>query len=136
VDNDFDQAIERLGNYPLDIDVYMDEPIAVFLEGRRNIKEYIALNGFLSKDVDGRYAEFIRQRYAQKMDLSDALRSAENDVRFRASARALNRDHSDTYNKDLERALDIFIDLYTLQERIAGRSPAFEGIRLVKERVR
>lgn len=33
-------------------------------------------------------------------------------------------------------ALDIYIDLYTLQERIAGRSPAFEGIRLVKERRR
>ena len=30
--------------------------------------------------------------------------------------------------------LDIYIDLFTLQERIAGRSPAFEGIRMVKER--
>jgi hypothetical protein len=30
--------------------------------------------------------------------------------------------------------LSIWIDLITLQERIAGRSPAFEGIRLVKER--
>ena len=28
----------------------------------------------------------------------------------------------------------IWINLITLQERIAGRSPAFEGIRLVKER--
>lgn len=31
---------------------------------------------------------------------------------------------------------DIFVDIFTLQERIAGRSPAFEGIRLVKERIR
>jgi energy-converting hydrogenase A subunit M len=30
----------------------------------------------------------------------------------------------------------IYFDLITLQERIAGRSPAFEGIRLVKERIR
>jgi hypothetical protein len=30
----------------------------------------------------------------------------------------------------------LYIDLLTLQERIAGRSPAFEGIRLVKERIR
>lgn len=35
-----------------------------------------------------------------------------------------------------ENDLDAFIDLFTLQERIAGRSPAFEGIRLVKERTR
>ena len=28
------------------------------------------------------------------------------------------------------------IDIFTLSERIAGRSPAFEGIRLVKERIR
>jgi hypothetical protein len=30
-----------------------------------------------------------------------------------------------------ELALDLFLDIFTLQERIAGRSPAFEGIRLV-----
>jgi hypothetical protein len=30
--------------------------------------------------------------------------------------------------------LELYLDLYTVQERIAGRSPAFEGIRLVKER--
>jgi hypothetical protein len=36
--------------------------------------------------------------------------------------------------RDLSVRLDLFIDIYTLQERIAGRSPAFEGIRLVKER--
>jgi len=35
-----------------------------------------------------------------------------------------------------EQLLDLFIDIYTLQERIAGRSPVFEGIRIVKERVR
>ena len=32
--------------------------------------------------------------------------------------------------------LDLFIDIFTLQERVTGRSPAFEGIRLVKERIR
>jgi hypothetical protein len=31
--------------------------------------------------------------------------------------------------------LRILFDLVTLQERIAGRSPAFEGIRIIKERV-
>jgi hypothetical protein len=37
---------------------------------------------------------------------------------------------------DRDDDLDVFVDLYTLQERVAGRSPAFEGIRLVKERIR
>lgn len=36
----------------------------------------------------------------------------------------------------MQRALGVYIDLLTLQERIAGRSPAFEGIRLVKERIK
>jgi hypothetical protein len=31
-------------------------------------------------------------------------------------------------------APDLFSDIFILQERIAGRSPAFEGIRLVRER--
>jgi hypothetical protein len=32
--------------------------------------------------------------------------------------------------------LDLYFDIFTLHERIAGRSPAFEGIRLVKERIK
>jgi hypothetical protein len=43
-------------------------------------------------------------------------------------------------NRAFPKARDFFtslyIDLLTLQERIAGHSPAFEGIRLVKERIR
>jgi hypothetical protein len=31
---------------------------------------------------------------------------------------------------------DVYTDIFTLHERIAGRSPAFESIRLVKERVK
>lgn len=33
-------------------------------------------------------------------------------------------------------SLVLAVHLFTLQERIAGRSPAFEGIRIVKERVK
>jgi hypothetical protein len=36
----------------------------------------------------------------------------------------------------LDRVLDMYFDIFTLRERIAGRSPAFEGIRLVKERIK
>jgi len=39
-------------------------------------------------------------------------------------------------NHTYEIALVNYYDLFTLHERIAGRSPAFEGIRLVKERIR
>ena len=38
--------------------------------------------------------------------------------------------------KDIDLVCEVCIDINTLQERIAGRSPAFEGIRLVKERIR
>ncbi|MDX9990861.1 MAG: SUMF1/EgtB/PvdO family nonheme iron enzyme [Anaerolineales bacterium] len=31
---------------------------------------------------------------------------------------------------------NVYVDLYTLRERIAARSPAFEGIRLVRERIK
>jgi len=39
-------------------------------------------------------------------------------------------------NKKLAGVLDVIAEINTLQQRIAGRSPAFEGIRLVKERIR
>lgn len=42
------------------------------------------------------------------------------------------RTHKRGFN--LARALDIYIDLFTLDRRIGGGSPAFEGIRLVKYR--
>lgn len=40
------------------------------------------------------------------------------------------------FNEIFDHTFNLFMDLFTLQERIIGRSPAFEGIRLVKERVR
>jgi len=56
----------------------------------------------------------------------------------RARARALSRavQFAIDHNKASDNIFDIVIDLFTLRERIAGRSPAFEGIRLVKERIR
>jgi hypothetical protein len=45
---------------------------------------------------------------------------------------ASTRDLNLTLDRDL--GVYFYVDLYTLQERIAGRSPAFEGIRLVKYR--
>jgi len=39
-------------------------------------------------------------------------------------------------DKDLDFMSELVISMFTIEERIAGRSPAFEGIRLVKERTR
>jgi hypothetical protein len=53
-----------------------------------------------------------------------------------ASARDFVRALSLARDQDSEDALYIYIDIFTLGERLAGRSPAFEGIRLVKERIK
>jgi hypothetical protein len=39
-------------------------------------------------------------------------------------------------NRNAPSSFNVYIDIFTLRERIARRSPAFEGIRLVKERMR
>jgi len=57
-------------------------------------------------------------------------------------ANRLGQDRNPAYDPNkvkenfLDQALEVFADLITLQERIVGHSPAFEGIRLVKERIR
>ncbi len=51
-------------------------------------------------------------------------------------ARIATIDHTLNQTIETDLALDLYVDIVTLRERIAGRSPAFEGIRLVKERIR
>jgi hypothetical protein len=97
-----------------------------------------ALNSDLA--FSGALVSYLAFPRTRDFDLTYALGFA------RALARdyALNLASERTYNLDLANALssaqdfalDIYIDLFTLRERIAGRSPAFEGIRLVKERTR
>jgi hypothetical protein len=43
---------------------------------------------------------------------------------------------ADNHAREIDFGLYILIVICNIQERIAGRSPAFEGIRLVKERIR
>jgi len=59
-------------------------------------------------------------RYARSTTLSSALTRIEK---------------TKTDDEGVVAILDRYIDLITLQERITGRCPAFEGIRLVKERI-
>lgn len=51
-------------------------------------------------------------------------------------ARSLALDLARARNLALDLVLDIYLDLLTLQERIAGHSQPFEGIRIVKERTK
>lgn len=69
---------------------------------------------------------------ARGINIVSDLACARDRARDLASDLASNRarDHAHA----LDQVLSIWIDLITMQERIAGRSPAFEGIRLVKER--
>ena len=65
-----------------------------------------------------------------------ALNRVRDLARGRALALALARlpDRGRPADRDLQLAFDLYVDILTLQERIAGRSAAFEGIRLVKAR--
>jgi len=53
-----------------------------------------------------------------------------------ADTTEMNRKRYGLNLKNIHAHLMFLVDIITLQERIAGRSPSFEGIRLVKERIR
>jgi hypothetical protein len=77
-----------------------------------------------------------------KMDIPKALRRTFEIARILNNILTSNNHQNRTieFTDRLGQAIDnickVTIDLFTLQERIAGRSPAFEGIRLVKERIK
>lgn len=90
--------------------------------------------GIAPKNVSALDLDFTRGRAHEFASILD-------DIDFNFDL-AFTRELIYTRNLDIARAcdlaqsfkLDFYNNLYTLQERIAGRSPAFEGIRLVKER--
>jgi hypothetical protein len=93
-------------------------------------------NILLTRSRDPNRTQDIYREYAHPLDLAraqvpDVEKYRRLDiVRTRALALALDLDPKKGITPtDVCR----YIDIYTLQERIAGRSPAFEGIRLVKE---
>jgi hypothetical protein len=76
------------------------------------------------------------------LNLDEVYYNILNIVNDRALARDINLARQRSIRFTFEGVLDftrfmdinLYFDIYTLQERIAGRSPAFEGIRLAKER--
>lgn len=85
------------------------------------------LDQSLDRDFD-RAIDFARA-LERGSDRSEAIEHALRHALVQAleSSRSLDR--------SIMSDLLIYVDLLTLQERIAGRSPAFEGIRVVKERI-
>jgi hypothetical protein len=78
----------------------------------------IALDFSINRDI-GKYI-YINSALDRALDL--------------AITRAIDHSRDHDLVLDLNFILSIWIDLITLQKRITGHSPAFEGIRLVKER--
>jgi hypothetical protein len=117
-------------NRPLDFDLNIRHPLKL-----ANNHRY-----YNSKNTLG-FTRDIARAFALAIDLELALdRSA--DLKFYLShdrayyfTRALTHALILAYDlpDEFASALDLHIDAFTLEERIAGRSPAFEGIRLVKE---
>ena len=103
----------------IDPDIADPRPIE-FVE---SINAYLALNRNINQSI----ASNIEKKLKRCFELARKLAF---DLTFDLGSQKI------IFNRDDDRILDIFIDLYTLQERIAGRSPAFEGIRLVKERIK
>jgi len=108
---DLARALSRALDLDLERDIHRARNRALDLDRNRLLARDLALD----LDIDRDLARDIDRAFG--LDL--------------ALARDLTRD----LERDLDLVLSIWIDLITLQERIAGRSPAFEGVRLVKERV-
>jgi hypothetical protein len=89
----------------------------------------------LASDVD----RHLDRDLDRAIDLARALDRASDrsNALEHALEHALNLalEHNRSIDRTIVFDLVIYIDLLSLQERMAGRSPAFEGIRTVKERV-
>lgn len=122
--------LEQSLNRPLDLD--RDLALARFQAREHASVLQLDHAPTLAMDVD----QAIDRDLDRALDLTRALdRSGK-----RAKAISHAREHALRQALAPERPIDrtivvdlvIYIDLFTLQERIAGRSPAFEGIRIVR----
>jgi hypothetical protein len=101
-----------------------------------------AVDNALALDLDRTF----RIKYDPPLDRTISRINSRDLSRLQGRSQAINRglDRAIEYvrklghkqNTEREQTLDLFIDLYTLRNRVTGLSPAFEGIRLVKERIR
>ena len=133
------RALNHERAYALDLAIDIDHDLAYALDLDRACAHAhdIARVGtrVQARDID---LVFTLDRVRDLVLALDHIRDLTTTNRLHNLALALDRVRAYTYALDIDHAgdfvLDIYIDLFTLEERIAGRSPAFEGLRLVKER--
>jgi hypothetical protein len=111
-----DRALEHPGLYDISYDDFFEFSNTAFSEISIKRERY---NRILDRHLD-----FIHGGIYSVADL------------IRGLVRSMDHNRALDFTLDIDRAFDLYIDIYMLDERIAGRSPAFEGIRLVKERIR
>jgi len=138
LDRELALALARHRTRPLDLTRALDlaHTLALVLDREHDPALDLAIDAALARTFEHDPAIDRARARDLALDLARAL------ARARDLERARARDLQRTLNLDLDRArdfyfnlaLDIFLDFVTLQERIAGRSPAFEGIRILKER--
>ncbi|MDX9990855.1 MAG: SUMF1/EgtB/PvdO family nonheme iron enzyme [Anaerolineales bacterium] len=104
--------------FTLDFDLARARALAINRKRARDININIALDH--ARDIVLDHAGDIAPDIARDI--------ARNIVRGRANNRALIRIRNFSIN--------LYVDIITLQARINGTSPAFEGIRLVRERIK
>ncbi len=132
LDLEIQHAHDRALSRPLHLDI-------PFFERHSHFDNKRDFDRFLTHTLDQALELSILSKHIQ-----DSARSVD---RIRTLTRRLHLDrvlslpivpninfNAPIYRMNPNRVLDLFFDTYTLRERIAGRSPAFEGIRLVKER--
>ena len=154
---------EKPFDHDLDISSGIDVDFDITLSNARDLALDINGNRALAKTIDHELAHKLVRNNSHELaaDLADSLvRSNSRELanvlardfdRILVNARDLGRaiylarvanevssfkfSRARILDLNLDRSVIITIDIYTLHERIAGRSPAFEGIRLVKERI-
>jgi hypothetical protein len=106
----------------LDLGVYLHRILGEGFDFAILLNHALSYSVQRDHDFASKLEDALDNALTQSISLSGSLFEARKIISLRniARARAI--------------AVDLYIDLFTLQERVAGRSPAFEGIRLVKER--
>jgi len=125
---DLDHALTRIRDRVLDF----DHDFALALN--RDLGFEIDYSHTFEIDDDLNLAYSIDRDLDLTLARSRALTLARDLIRTRDAALAITHDLHHDIAQALGHVLDLFVDILTMQERIIGRSPTFEGIRLVKER--
>lgn len=113
-DRKFELARDRASTRPLDLDAVVRPSLD------------------LAPELEDYFTRDFRHIIARSIPLDFELKLAFERVQeyITVIARGPN---GDVY---IDRALDLWFDIFTLTERMEGRFPPFEGIRLVKERIK